>query len=51
MRIYINHRSAKRQLIKPDEIAYFLPSYVEESFLMLDNVQLMELTKAIAQNF
>lgn len=38
-------------LYNPDEIAYFLPSYVEERFLVLDNVQLMEFTKAIAQNF
>jgi putative nucleotidyltransferase with HDIG domain len=38
-------------LYNPDEIAYFLPSYVEERFLVLDNVQLMELSKAIAQNF
>jgi len=38
-------------LYNPDEIAYFLPSYVEERFLVLDNVQLMELTKSIAQNF
>jgi len=34
-----------------DEIAYFLPSYIEERFLVLDNIQLMELAKAIAQNF
>jgi putative nucleotidyltransferase with HDIG domain len=38
-------------LYNPDEIAYFLPSYVEERFLVLDNVQLMEFTKSIAQNF
>lgn len=38
-------------LYNPDEIAYFLPSYIEERFLVLDNVQLMEFTKAIAQNF
>lgn len=35
----------------PQEIAYFLPTYVEDRFCVLTDFELMELAKAIAQNF
>ncbi|WP_272979191.1 HD-GYP domain-containing protein, partial [Desulfurella multipotens] len=34
-----------------DEIKHFLPSYVEDRFIVLDNLKLMTLAKAIAKNF